>query len=148
MAGPSRNLRYLFHPSLRSKWQEKIASCIYITTPLDYIRSIIYFQYQSEFDFFFCFFFIRRSRKMWLKIIVLMLKRCVNRSLFLFFSLFFFLFFELNERFYFISSLHIFCFCPACADKSGDFSPFHSIVYVHPPPTYSLRASASFTDRL
>ena len=24
----------------------------------------------------------------------------------------------------------------------------HSIVYVHPPPTYSLRASASFTDRL
>ena len=32
--------------------------------------------------------------------------------------------------------------------KSGDFSLFHSIVYVHPPPTYSLRASASFTDRL
>ena len=23
--------------------------------------------------------------------------------------------------------------CPACADKSGNFSPFHSIVYVHPP---------------
>ena len=67
------------------------------------------------------------------------------------FSLFFagfFLFFELNERVSFISSLHIFCFCPACADRSGDFSPFHSIVYVHPPPTYSLRASASFTDRL
>ena len=39
-------------------------------------------------------------------------------------------------------------FCPACADKSGDFSPFHSIVHVHPPPTDSLRASASFTDRL
>ena len=39
-------------------------------------------------------------------------------------------------------------FGPACADKSGDFSPFHSIVYVHPPPTYSLCASASFTDRL
>ena len=39
-------------------------------------------------------------------------------------------------------------FCPACADKSGDFSPFHPIVYVHPPPTYSLRAFASFTDRL
>ena len=35
-----------------------------------------------------------------------------------------------------------------CADKSGDFSPFHYIVYVHPPPTYSFRASASFTDRL
>ena len=34
------------------------------------------------------------------------------------------------------------------ADKSGDLSPFHSIVYVHPPPTYSLSASASFTDRL
>ena len=28
--------------------------------------------------------------------------------------------------------------------KSGDFSSFHSIV--HPPPTYSLRASASLTD--
>ena len=25
---------------------------------------------------------------------------------------------------------------------------FHSIVYVHPPPTYSFRTSASFTDRL
>ena len=54
----------------------------------------------------------------------------------------------LNERFSFIWSIHSFCFCPACADKSGDFSPFHSIVYVHLPPTYSLRASASFTDRL
>ena len=32
--------------------------------------------------------------------------------------------------------------------ECGDFSPFHSIVYVHPPPNYSLRASASFTDRL
>ena len=55
----------------------------------------------------------------------------------------------LNERFSFIWSLiHCFCFCLACADKSSDFSPFHSIVYVHPPPTYSLCASASFTDRL
>ena len=53
----------------------------------------------------------------------------------------------LNERFSFIWSLHSFCFCSACADKSGE-SPFHSIVYVHPPPTYSLRASASFTDPL
>ena len=26
-------------------------------------------------------------------------------------------------------------------------SPFHSIAYVHPPPTYLLRTSASFTDR-
>ena len=34
----------------------------------------------------------------------------------------------LNERFSFIWSIHSFCFCPACADKSGDFSPFHSIV--------------------
>ena len=25
---------------------------------------------------------------------------------------------------------------------------FHSIVYVHPPPTYSFHASASFIDRL
>ena len=33
-------------------------------------------------------------------------------------------------------------------DKSVDFSPFHSIVYVHPPPTYLFRACASFTDRL
>ena len=48
----------------------------------------------------------------------------------------------LNERFSFIWSLHSFCFCLARADKSGDFSPFHSIVYVHPPPTYSLRAYA------
>ena len=53
----------------------------------------------------------------------------------------------LNERFLKIS-FHSFCFCPACADKSGDCSPFHSIVYVHQPPTYSLHASASFTDRL
>ena len=26
------------------------------------------------------------------------------------------------------------CICPACADKSGGFSPFHSIVEVHPSP--------------
>ena len=51
---------------------------------------------------------------------------------------------ELNKQFSFIWSLH--SFCPACADKSGDFSPFHSIVYVHPPPTYSLRTSASLAD--
>ena len=48
----------------------------------------------------------------------------------------------LNERFFFIWSSYSFCFCPACTDKSGDFSSFHSLVYVHPPPTYSLRASA------
>ena len=57
----------------------------------------------------------------------------------------------LNERFSFIWSLrtlHSFCFCTACADKSGDFSPYHSIVYVHPLPTCLLRASASFTNRL
>ena len=42
-----------------------------------------------------------------------------------------------NERFSFIGSLHI----PACVDKSGDVSPFHSIVNVRPPPSYSLRAS-------
>ena len=36
----------------------------------------------------------------------------------------------LNERFSFIWSLHSFCFCPACAYESGDFSPFHSIVYM------------------
>ena len=41
---------------------------------------------------------------------------------------------------------HSFCFCPACANKNCDFSPFYSIVYVHPPPTYAHRAS--FTDRL
>ena len=34
----------------------------------------------------------------------------------------------------------------ARVDKSVDFSPIHSIVYVHPPPTYLFRASASFTD--
>ena len=38
-----------------------------------------------------------------------------------------------GKRFSLIWSLHSFCFCTACADKSGDFSPFHSIVYVHPP---------------
>ena len=36
---------------------------------------------------------------------------------------------RLNERFSFIWSLHSFCFCPARADKSGDLSPFRSIVY-------------------
>ena len=51
----------------------------------------------------------------------------------------------LNEQFSIIWSFHSFCFCPARADKSVDFSPFHSIVYIHPPPTYSLRASASLT---
>ena len=47
----------------------------------------------------------------------------------------------LNEWFSFIWSLHSFCFSVqyACADKSGDFSPFHSIVYVHPPLAYSDR---------
>ena len=50
--------------------------------------------------------------------------------------------------FYLITSLHSFRFCPARVDKSVDFSPFHSIVYIHPPPTYLFRASASFTDRL
>ena len=47
---------------------------------------------------------------------------------------------ELNERFWFISSLHSFCSCPAWADKSGDFSPFHSMVYVyvHLPPLIHL----------
>ena len=56
----------------------------------------------------------------------------------------------LNERFFFylITSLHSFRFCLARLDKSVDFSPFHSIVYVHPPPTYLFLASASFTDRL
>ena len=33
-------------------------------------------------------------------------------------------------------------------DKSVEVSPFHSIVYVHPPPTYLFRTSTSFTDRL
>ena len=42
---------------------------------------------------------------------------------------------RLNKRFSLIWFLHSFCFCPAQADKSGDFSPFHSIIYVHPPPT-------------
>ena len=37
---------------------------------------------------------------------------------------------------------------PACVDKSGDFSPFHSIVYVHPPLIYSLPPYALFIDRL
>ena len=56
----------------------------------------------------------------------------------------------LNEQFsfYLITFLHSFRFCPARVDKSVDFSPFHTIVYVHPPPTYLFRASASFTDRL
>ena len=36
---------------------------------------------------------------MWLKIIVLMLKRCVNRSLFLFFSLVFFFFSSSTNEF-------------------------------------------------
>ena len=53
-----------------------------------------------------------------------------------------------NDFLLFDPLIDSFCFCPACADKSGDFSPFHSIVCVHPPPTYSLRASASFNDRL
>ena len=32
--------------------------------------------------------------------------------------------------------------------RSVEVSPFHSIVYVHPPPTYLFRTSTSFTDRL
>ena len=48
----------------------------------------------------------------------------------------------LTERFSFIWSLHSFCFCLARADKSGYFSPFHSFVYVHPPPMHL------FTSRL
>ena len=35
-----------------------------------------------------------------------------------------------------------------CTDKGGDFSPFHSIVYVHSPPTYSLRAPIGSHDYL
>ena len=31
-----------------------------------------------------------------------------------------------------------FRFCLARADNSVDFPPLHSIVYVHPPPTYSI----------
>ena len=30
----------------------------------------------------------------------------------------------------------------------GRTKPYHFIVYVHPPPTYLLPASASFADRL
>ena len=37
----------------------------------------------------------------------------------------------MNDFFYLITSLHSFRFCPARVDKSVDFSPFHSIVYVH-----------------
>ena len=33
-------------------------------------------------------------------------------------------------------------------ERDVNTSTFHSNVYVHPPPTYSLRASATFTDRL
>ena len=40
---------------------------------------------------------------------------------------------------FFYLIFHSFCFCVACEDKSGDFSPFLSIVYVHPPPTWRLR---------
>ena len=47
-----------------------------------------------------------------------------------------------------IISLHSLYFCLARADKSVDFSPFHSIVHVHPRRTYSFRASASSTDRI
>ena len=56
-----------------------------------------------------------------------------------------------DERFPFIRSYPFIvsaCFCLATPNKSVDFSPFHSIVHVHPPPTYSFRASASLTDRL
>ena len=58
----------------------------------------------------------------------------------------------LKERFYFIWSLHSFSFCPACVDKSGDFSCFHSIVYVHrhlplihfaPPPRLMIEKIAN-----
>ena len=45
----------------------------------------------------------------------------------------------LNERFSFIWALHSFCFCPSWADKNGDFSQLHSIVYVHPPSSHLLR---------
>ena len=41
--------------------------------------------------------------------------------------------------FYLITSIHSFRFCPASVDKSIDFSPSHSIVYVHPPPTSHSR---------
>ena len=44
--------------------------------------------------------------------------------------------------FLFLSSMH------TCTDKGGDFSPFHSIVYVHSPPTYSLRAPIGSHDYL
>ena len=55
---------------------------------------------------------------MWLKIIVLMLKRCVNRSLFLFFSLFFFSFFRAQRTsfFYFIPT-HFLFLSSMCGQK-------------------------------
>ena len=45
----------------------------------------------------------------------------------------------LNERFSFTWSLHSFCFCLARADKSVDFSPFHSILFmfIHLPLLHS-----------
>ena len=43
---------------------------------------------------------------------------------------------RLHQQFSFICSLHSFCFCIAWVDKSGDFSLYHFIVCVHPPPTY------------
>ena len=56
----------------------------------------------------------------------------------------------LNERFSFIWSLHSFCFCPACANKSGDFSPLNSLHCLCSSCTSRLfvLASALFTGRL
>ena len=42
-----------------------------------------------------------------------------------------------NDFLLFDHILHSFCFCLARADKSVDFSPSHSIVRVHPPPTFA-----------
>ena len=98
MAGPSRNLRYLFHPNLRSKWQEKIASCIYITTPLDYIRSIssnsvLYiYSIKASLIFFFVFFSSGNHAKCGWKLLCLCWRDASTGLFFSFFRCFFFFF--------------------------------------------------------
>ena len=99
MAGPSRNLRYLFHPSLRSKWQEKIASCIYIyNNPFRLYysissNSVLYiYSIKASLIFFFVFFSSGNHAKCGWKLLCLCWRDASTGLFFSFFRCFFFFF--------------------------------------------------------